>query len=520
MLRMPASWPKPRSWKAAAAAVLLLAAALVSCGGGGGGGASAPAGPAYFDAAAYSSAPDASLPAAAAESAAQTQHTITLPTGAIAYTAHAGHLVARNAAGAAEASFFYVAYTADGQPASARPVTFFYNGGPGSSSVWLHLGSFGPRRLATGDPSVNAATPFPLVDNLETLLDTTDLVFVDAIGTGYSQALAPNVNRDFWSVDRDAAAFRDFVQRWIAVYARAASPKYLFGESYGATRTPILAYLLESAGVHLEGIVLESSALDYASNCIFTTAPVSCAGYLPTYSEAGAWHGVVHDDAPDTASRAQQMRTLTAAYYDPAVAAWLSQHTAPDATLTAALQERTGIAAATWVQDLDTGPDAFRSALLPGRLIGRYDARVAVAANSPLAAGGDPSSSFIAGEFARAIAGYLAGELQYTNPSVYATSTALLTQWDFSHDGRPVPDAIPDLGAVLALAPHLKVLSLNGYYDLATPFLQTERDLARLGAMPNVTLRHYDAGHMTYLDDAARVRMKSDLGAFYAMAAP
>ncbi|MCA3831854.1 MAG: peptidase S10, partial [Burkholderia sp.] len=207
---------------------------------------------AYNDPNSYSSSANASLDASAAvEKAAITHHQITLNGKTIRYTATTGHLVARNPqTGAPEASFFYVAYTADNQPAAKRPVTFLYNGGPGSASVWLHLGSFGPRRIQTGDPNANTST-FPFVDNQESLLDTTDLVFVDAIGTGFSEAIAPNTNQTFWGVDQDGGAFRDFVTRYLTVNQRSASPKYLFGESYGTPRTDVLANLLETAGVKL-----------------------------------------------------------------------------------------------------------------------------------------------------------------------------------------------------------------------------------------------------------------------------
>jgi carboxypeptidase C (cathepsin A) len=447
-------------------------------------------------------------------------HTITLPAGAIAYTAHTGHVIARDPANAPEASFFYVAYMADGANAAARPVTFFYNGGPGSATVWLHLGSFGPKRLVTGDPSTTAPTPFPLVDNMETLLDTTDLVFVDAIGTGYSEAIAPNTNQTFWGVDADAAAFRDFVARWIAVNGRAASPKYLFGESYGTTRTPVLAHLLETAGLHLDGIVLQSSVLNYNTNCDGAGATVSCAGYVPSYGQAGAYYRLASAALPDVDANAAQLRSFTSTTFDPAVVVWFSQRTPPSPDAATRLHDLTGLAASVWTSNVNVEPTTYRTNLIAGVLIGRYDARVSAPSGSALAREGDPSSTFVSAQFNQAIGSYLSGELRYNNASAYVTLSNAVQTWNFSHDGQPLPDVIPDLGAALALRPQLKVLSLNGYHDLATPFLQTERDLARLGALPNVALKYYSGGHMTYLDDAARVKEKADLRAFYLGAAP
>ena len=511
----------------AAFAFVAASAALTSCGGGGAGAPPAqvppPAPPPsaqdspFDDPVSYSVAGGASLPQSAVEGEAVTHHTIALPSGTIDYTAHAGHVIARDpATNAPEASFFYVAYTADGPGSGApRPVTFFYNGGPGSATVWLHLGSFGPKRLATGEPSTSAPTPFPLVDNMETLLDTTDLVFVDAVGTGYSQAIAPNTNQTFWTVDRDAASFRDFVVRWLAANGRTASPKYLFGESYGTTRTPIVAQLLETAGVHLDGIVLQSSVLNYSSNCDQASTAVSCAGFVPSYGQSGAYYRLATAAVADSAANAQQLRTFTATSYDPAIVVWFSQGTPPSPQLAADLQAQTGLAAAQWAAHLNMEPAIYRNNLIAGTMIGRYDARVSAPSNSLLAREGDPSSTFINGQFNLAIGNYLQGTLKYSTPAAYATSSGAINTWDFRHDGNSLPDVIPDLAAALALHPQMRVLALNGYHDLATPFFQTERDLARLGPQPTLTLRFYDGGHMTYLDDAARAKEKQDLRSFY-----
>ena len=233
----------------AAAAALILAA----CGGGGGGGSpSTPSTPStpttptssFTDPVTYSSAGIATLPTAA-EITAVTKHQVVVGGTTLNYTATAGHMTALSVpGGTAEASFFYVSYTLDGADPGTRPVTFFYNGGPGSATVWLHLGSFGPKRLVTNAPSTTTPTPFAFVDNSESLIDTSDLVFVDAVGTGFSEAIAPSNNQSWWGVDADAGVFRDFVIRYVAVNNRQASPKFLFGESYGTPRSAVTAWLL------------------------------------------------------------------------------------------------------------------------------------------------------------------------------------------------------------------------------------------------------------------------------------
>lgn len=516
-------------WPGALAAVLAVASiGLASCGGGGGGGGSAapaacpspPPAPlvqdSLNDGTLYSTSSSAALNTCAVEAAAATKHSITLGGTPLAYTATTGHLVARDpSSNAEEASFFYVAYTADGADPATRPVTFFYNGGPGSASIWLHLGSFGPKRLVTGDPATNAPTPFPLVDNAETLLDVSDLVFVDAIGTGYSEAISPNTNQTFWGVDQDAAAFRDFVVRYLAANGRNASPKFLFGESYGTTRSGVLAHLMETAGVSLKGVVLQSSVLNYATNCDQVNITVSCGGYLPTYGEVGAYYSLTNPAPADSDAYAAQMRSFTASTYDPALSAWLTSRTPPSASLAMQLQNLSGLAASQWQSQMNVAPGTFQYNLVAGKLIGRYDGRVSAPLGSALASQGDPSSTFISAQFAAAIGPYLSNTLKYSNASSYVTLSNAINTWNFSHDGNGVPDVIPDLAAAMAQNPALKVLSVNGYHDLATPFHQTERDLARLGSNPNITVKNYDGGHMTYLDDTSRVKEKADVRAFY-----
>ncbi len=501
-----------------AAATLAATLALIGCGGGGSSSSASNPSPGFLDPTVYSSAADASL-AQANELGAVTHHQIVVNGTTLSYTATTAHLTATNPISSApEASFFYVAYTLDNTDAATRPVTFFYNGGPGSSTVWLHLGSFGPRRLVTGDPATSEPVPFPLVDNAESMLDISDLVFVDAVGSGLSEAIAPQTNQTFWGVDADAAVFRDFVVAYLAANNRSASPIFLFGESYGTTRSALLAFLLETAGVRLNGVVLQSSILNYNTNCgVLPDTAVSCAGYVPTFGAIGAYYNLDVPNPPDAMLPAfvAQIRTLTTNGYDPAVAQFLSAGIAPGAPLLVQLSNTTGIPFSKWQANFNLGPGFYQTNLLPGTLIGLYDARVSAPLGSVLASGGDPSSTFITSSFVTAIASYLTSEMQYTNPSTYtALSNAILT-WNFGHDGLALPDVIPDLAAAMTENPKLQVLALNGYHDLVTPFFQTETDLSRLGTNPNVQKTFYRGGHMTYLDDQSRALEKADLVQFY-----
>ena len=469
---------------------------------------------AYADPTTYSSTPGASL-AFADEAEAVSHHTITLQDTQIPYTATAGHLVARDPQSLqAQASMFYVAYAAQGRDAATRPITFFFNGGPGSATVWLHLGSYGPKRLATGGPSVALQRPYALVHNDESLLDATDMVFVDAVGAGLSQAIAPFNNQSWWSVEQDARIFRNFIVRYLERYGREASPKFIFGESYGGVRAAVLANLLETAGVTLSGVVFQSPVLDYNANCGVTNAMISCAGYLPTYAAVGTHYGLVDRGSLDQGAFLAEVRTFAIDAYDPAIQNFLAASTLPEASVLEVLVRATGLGQSEWESRFNYDPGTFQRRLVPNTVLGRYDARVSARVGNPLASGGDPSSSLIASSFIGAIQPHLAA-LKYSYASPYTTLGNAIQTWDFSYAGRVLPDTVPDLAAALAQNPQLVVLSLSGYHDLATPFFVTERDLARLGPLPNVAVRNYDGGHMTYLDDNSRRLGRADLVAMY-----
>jgi carboxypeptidase C (cathepsin A) len=472
----------------------------------------------YQDNTVYSFGAKDGLPAAqVSEGAAITHGRVQIHGLPMAYTATAGHLTASSPqTGQPEASVFYVAYTADGYKAEKRPVTFFYNGGPGSSSIWLHLGSFGPKRLATGDPAANSGgKPFPWVNNRQSLLDSTDLVFVDAVGTGFSEAISPNTNQTFWGVDADAALFRDFITRYLQVNRRVASPKYLYGESYGTPRTDVLANLLEEGGTPLAGIVLQSSILNYNSNADMNNG--SYGTFIPSYAAVGDFFKLVTPPPARVAPFLNQVRNLVTGQYQSALNAYQKTHVPPSANLLTQLYMDTGYTAAQWLNTFNLDETTFRTNLVPGYLLGRYDGRVIAANGSPLAADGDPSDTLISQPFTDRFNDYLPHTLKYTAVSTYnVLNNDTINDWQWTHDGLPMPDTLPDLASAMFLNPQLKVLSLNGYHDLATPFYVTEQDLGRLGTVSGLQINHYDGGHMIYLYDPSRRQMKHDLDKFYA----
>jgi carboxypeptidase C (cathepsin A) len=317
----------------------------------------------------------------------------------------------------------------------------------------------------------------------------------------------------------DAAAFRDFVIRYVSVNGRTASPKFLFGESYGTPRSAILVNLLESAGTSMTGVVLQSSILNYNTNCgVFNKPSISCASFLPSYAAVGAWLNLITPPQPvaQLPAYVAQMRTLAGTQYDPAVRTFLGTGGGPSGTLVTTLAADTGLGVGNWSSHFNMDPTYFHDNLVSNSVIGYYDGRMVAQRGTPLAADDDPSSTMYNASFASTIVSYLNNDLNYTNPSTYTISSNAINVWDFSHAGQQLPDTVPDLAAAMTHNTKLKVLSVNGYHDIVTPFYNTELDLARLGGNPNIAIHFYQGGHMTYLDDVARVQEKADLAAFYA----
>ena len=494
----------------------------------------------FFDATAYGNGPNDTV-TDATEDAAVTHHTVTLGGRPIAYTAAAGHLVTVDPSSSKPAAkIFYVAFTADDPNPTERPVTFFYNGGPGSSSVFLLLGSFAPMRLKTAMPDFTPPAPYTLEPNGDSLLDKSDLVFINPVGTGYSAAIAPNVNRDFWGVDRDAASLRQFIKRYLTRYDRWNSPKFLFGESYGTARSCVLAYLLHEDGVDLNGVTLLSSILDYSQ----AGNPV---GLLPTLS-ADAWYHRKITVTPAPADLPSFMNAVVPfAQNDYARA--LADFPNSDPAAVRTLSDCTGIppvVLTSWeglnVADASTtGTLHFLTTLMrsEGRVLGAYDGRVLgidtgiAAAISPLSGGNDATMTAVTGAYTAAWNSYLNDGLKFTSTSAFTDlNDQAFVNWDFGHidptgaqkgrdvNGNVVLYTAGDLAALMALNVDLKVLSANGYFDSVTPFSQTVTDLANMpltdpAVRRNLTIRYYPSGHMAYLDGHSRTALKADQAALY-----
>jgi carboxypeptidase C (cathepsin A) len=462
-----------------------------------------------------------------------THHTIVLDGKRIAYTARAGRLLLRDASGAPSASVFYVAYTADHSVAKRRPVTFMWNGGPGSSTIWLHVGSFGPVRVAVPKDGTQPPPTAPLVANASSLLDTSDLVFVDAVGTGWSTIVAHAKPSDFYGVDEDARAFAQFIERWTTVNARWESPKFLFGESYGTTRAANVANVLQNDGMAVNGVVLLSSALDY------NFLPIGQGpgndyvyiGYLPTEAAVAWYHHKVAGNPPDLARFVAEVRAFAGGPYAQALVAGDALDPRTRAQIVARLHAYTGLSA-DYIDraDLRISPNRFREELLrsAGLSVGRYDGRYSgheVDANGTVPTD-DFSDTMTSAADVAAFNHYAHDVLHYTEQRPYEVLSFQVNRlWKYQRgeDGNAV-SVVADLRSAIVQNPFLHVLSANGYYDLATGFYGTEYLLHHMNLTPaesrRVGFAYFASGHEVYLNHDSLIQFKADLVRFYRAAIP
>ncbi|WP_321871248.1 S10 family peptidase [Burkholderia ubonensis] len=488
----------------------------------------------------------------ATEGAAVVHRQVSIGGKVVKYTATAGHLTTIDpVTSQPNAKMFYVAYTQDNpDPSKPRPVTFFYNGGPGSSSVYLLLGSFGPKRLQSSFPNFTPPAPYKLLDNPDSLLDRSDLVFINPVGTGYSAAIAPAKNKDFWGVDQDARSIDRFIQRYLTKYSRWNSPKFLFGESYGTARSAVVSWALHEDGIELNGITLQSSILDYAN-------ALSAVGTFPTLA-ADAFYWKKSTVTPTPTDLDAYM--VQARNYADNVLAPIAQAPNPqdggfvNVRLNLNLQTAQQMGAyigtdpVSLIQTFgnpaalgnvpssnDNPPYTFFLTLVPGIQIGQYDGRANYTGKGiapyilPNSGGNDPSINNIGGAYTVLWNSYLNTDLKYTSTSSFVDlNDQVFNNWDFSHTdptganrgGGNTLYTAGDLASSMSLNPDLKVLSANGYFDAVTPFHQTELTLAQMPLDPtikaqNLTIKNYPSGHMIYLNDASRTALKGDLGNFY-----
>jgi carboxypeptidase C (cathepsin A) len=479
-------------------------------------------------------APEAQPKATAGPNApdAVTQHTIALGGRTYPYTARAGTIALENAKGETTARIFYTAFTVDGGDPRTRPVTFFYNGGPGSSTIWLRMGSVGPMRVQVGDAMPTAGPPFNLIENQYSLLDRTDLVFVDAPDTGFSRIVGAGKPSDFFGVDPDVRAFGQFISRYITTFGRWNSPKFLFGESYGTPRSAMLVNYLQKQGIGINGVVLLSSILDFSLDWDINFSPTAIGGgdwafpfYLPTEAAASWYHHALPDQPPTLAALLPQVEAFAMGEYLNALAQGSNLSPSEYDDVVAKLHQYTGLSehyirlSNLRIPYWRYATELFRDS---GVMLGRYDSRYTsfnldrINDRPPF----DPVDAAIDAAFVATGNYYVRQVLGYQTTLIYRPTINVFSHWDWKHNGALPTNTAQDLAAAMAYDPNLQIFSGNGYFDFATPFWATVYTLNHLTIPPqlqqNISYGFYESGHMVYLHPQALQQFHNDLEAWYA----
>jgi len=473
-----------------------------------------------------------------------TQHAIDLPDGRrLDYQATAGTVRVSRDDGSALADVFYLAYRAGSD--AARPVTFLFNGGPGSASLWLNIGGFGPRRVPTLTPRATPPAPYAFGDNPHTLLSVSDLVFVDAVGTGYSRLAGDGRADEVWGVDQDVDVFARAILRYLTITASWQAPRYLFGESYGTSRAAALVHKLQNLGADFNGVIMLSTLLNWA-----TTQPGIDQYYinlLPSYAAAAWYHGCVrHGRAPQGRARRAGLplaeflagaREFASGEYASALQRGDRLPPAAEQAVAARLAELTGLDV-TWLlkKKLRIEMEDFRRELLArdGKLVGRFDARFVADHQYVTGTGAsDPATddAATAGVNSAHLSGFhhhLAADLGYRSDLHYRPlhNVTIAAAWDWRHKAPgidaplQVPNVALDLSAAMRRNPALRVYIMGGVFDLSTPFAGAEFDISHLflseRLRSNVRFSWYESGHMTFVDEKVLPVMAADLARFYA----
>ena len=433
----------------------------------------------------------------------------------------------------AEASMFYVAYFRNGVPATNRPLTFLFNGGPGSSTVWLHMGAFGPQRVQTLDERHTPA-PYSLANNDQSLLDVSDLVFIDAPGTGFSRIAGKEKEKAFYGVDQDIDAFTQFITQFLSKYRRWNSPKYVFGESYGTMRGAGLALSLQKADVDLNGLILLSDILNWD---LIPDDPQTNPGIdlpyvlsLPTYAATAWYHNRV-------ANRPADLKTFLADVEGFATGEYLQALTKgnqlPDEERQRVAQQLSGYTGLSvpylLKSNLRIEYGAFQKELLAGQdtTVGTLDTRFVGATLDPLSkvASYDPQSAAISAAYVGVYNGYVREKLRYGEGVEFKSGIDIYGDWDYKHQppgaDKPLialPNVLPDLAVAMKTNPSLKVMVNGGYYDVSTPYFAGLYEMRHLpvpqNLLGNVEYHYYESGHMVYAHHPSLVAIHDNVADF------
>ena len=500
--------------------------------------------------------PGESAPASAgvfAPRAVKSTGTVTVEGHKIAYDAMAGRIIVHpqgwddaakpeggkdaigTAGGPPVASMFYVAYFKHGADLRTRPITFLYNGGPGSSTVWLHMGAFGPVRIVTRNDTHTPAAPYHTVDNSYSLLDASDLVFIDAPGTGFSRIEGKNKEKAFWGVDQDVQAFANFITQFLSQYDRWNSPKYLFGESYGTPRSAALINVLETdRNIDFNGVILLSQILDFD---LSIDGPQTNPGMdlpyeiaLPTYAATAWYHHKLSSQPDNLESFLTEVEGFAMGDYAQALGEGAKLSADERNAVAAKLHDYTGLPVAYIKKaNLRISGGAFAQQLQidSGETTGRLDSRFSGPTMDPLGeeADYDPQSAAISSAYVSAFNDYARRTLRYTTDAAYQPEIDVFKWWEFKHQPPGAPFAVPiatnvmpDLATAMKYNPNLKICLNGGYFDLATPFYEGIYEMHHLDIPQklesNIEYHYYESGHMVYANEASLHQIHDNVAAF------
>jgi carboxypeptidase C (cathepsin A) len=436
----------------------------------------------------------------------------------------------------AEASMFYVAYFRSG--GGPRPLTFLYNGGPGSATVWLHMGAFGPRRVVTATDEHTPAAPYSLINNGSSLLDASDLVFIDAPGAGFSRIAGKDKEKAFFGVDPDAYAFAEFISQFLSKYGRWNSPKYLFGESYGTPRSAVLVNQLQrDRSIDFNGVILLSQILNFDLSPDRPTAnpgiDLPYQTVLPTYAATAWYHHKLPGEHQDLESFLAEVEQFAMGDYGRALEAGSDLNAAQRGAIADKLHQYTGLPVDYILRaDLRIDGGEFRQNLQgsDGIATGRLDSRFSGPVIDPLSqrADYDPQSAAISSAYVSAFNEYVRRDLHYGDGKAFKASIPTFGIWNFQHQlpgqteqslsSRQGSNVMPDLANAMKINPKLKVQLHAGYFDLATPFYQGVYEMHHLpipaNLQANIDYKFYDSGHMVYAKDASLKMLHDNVAAF------
>lgn len=458
----------------------------------------------------------------------ESQHKVTIDGKEISYTAKVGTIIIKEEVEEkepkAKASIFYISYTLNNvSETEKRPLTFSFNGGPGSSSVWLHLGALGPKRVISElEDAQPVPPPFELVNNDYSILDVTDLVFIDPVSTGYSRAVPGEKNKQFHEFKKDLKSVGEFIRLYTSRNSRWSSPKFLIGESYGTTRAAGLSgYLQKDLGLYLNGIMLISSILNFQTARFQPGNDLPHILFLPTFTATSFYHKRLPDDLQENLKKSMdEVREFAANEYTLALMKGDNLVGEERQAIIKKLQRFTGLSEK-YIDGTNLRLNIYRfvKELLRDshRTVGRLDSRFTGIDRDDTASEFefDPSYAVIQGPYTATFNDYIRKDLKFESDLPYEILTSLYKNWKYEDYQNAFLNVGETLREAISINPFLKVFIGNGYYDLATPFFATEYTFSHLGLDPslreNISMGYYEAGHMYYLQEPSLAKMRTDL---------